>query len=507
MPLLPSRSLRQVPRVAFNVTTLVVAAALVVACSSSDASAPPNDTPTTDGGPSEEGGDGGTGTPPGQEGPSTCGNAKREGAELCDGDEVACSSLAALYTGGMTKCRPDCGGYDVSTCTVSSTKIEAVQPNVREPATWPHALCNKRGAFPLFVRRSATSKKWVVRLEGGGACAPSGGRPCYVRAESFVAPVLDNGQPIVDRALSDAKEVSNIPASFADPNYALLIYCSSDAWTGTRTEPMMVDDDATGTKKVPYTFTGRYNVRAALEILKQRYGLDDGDAATQIFFQGGSAGGHGVLHNVDQVKKAMPKTAAAKHLWAYSTAATYFAGWKQAASTVPGNWSAIDITGAHTGAFWEDGLPAGFGDWQAQMSDGRCAAAHPGHEELCFFASVHQPYIVDAEPKGLGVPLLVSTNLEDPNPQGDFGLVSGNGANTAFVDGGAAASKKWGDTLAADLANTRWVFAPRDPLGFHGARMTMKGAATPTLQSLVDAFVTKAEPDPFSYIDFPLAGN
>jgi hypothetical protein len=197
----------------------------------------------------------------------------------------------------------------------------------------------------------------------------------------------------------------------------------------------------------------------------------------------------------------MPKTAAAKRTWAFANAASYFIGWKVGDATVDGDWSALDSSGAHSGAYWEEGLPLILDAWKADLGSPQCEAAFPGQRQNCFFLGQLEPFIIEPAPKGLGVPLAVANNLEDPNPQDEFGIVTRT-KPVAFSAGGELASKAWGDVHKSKIAGLRWVFAAREPLGFHGARYSMKGASTPTLQSLLDAFVSKADPDPFSFIDF-----
>jgi len=430
-----------------------------------------------------------------------CGDGAKAGAEACDRDAVPCASLSALYTGGDARCRADCTGYDVSACAVAPARREVVQPAVREPARWGSAQCNKGGAFPMLVQRSTTSKRWVVRLEGGGACTPAAGAPCYAREASLVSPVVD-GRPLVDRTTEEARPVGNVPEDFADASYAQLVYCSSDVWSGEQNDPIEIPADATGTTTMPFRFAGRANVRAALEILVQRYGLDDGDPETRVFLQGGSAGGHGVLHNIDQLRAVLPRVTSGKRAWALANAASYFEGWGAADARVDGDWSARDQTGKPTGKYWDDVLPLAIASWRGNMGSAECLAAFPGQPAKCFFAKNLQPFLVEPAPKGLGVPVAIAANLEDPHPQDDFGIVTGGQKNLTFTAGGQAASKAWGDAHAAYAATLRWAYLPREPLGMHGVPLRTKGATTPSLQSLMDTFVREADPAPFSYVDF-----
>lgn len=432
----------------------------------------------------------------------TCGDGTRAVAELCDSDEVACTTLSALYTSGAAKCRKGCDGYDVSACVFSPSRAEVVQPAVREPARWANAQCNKDGAFPLYVQRSS-SKRWVIRLEGGGACSPAGGAPCYARPPTLTSPVVD-GKPLVDRSTTATSGFSNVPADFSDANYVQLVYCSSDAWTGEQNEPIQIPADASGTKTMPFRFAGRANVRAALEILRQRYGLDDADPETRVFLQGGSAGGHGVLHNIDQLRAALPATTAAKRVWALANAASYFEGWRAADAATEGDWSARDAAGAPTSLYWEDVLPAIIASWKGNMGSAQCVAAFPGNPSKCFFVANLQPHLVAPPPAGLGIPVAIANNLEDPNPQDEFGIVIGSGGSATFAPNGDKASRAWGTAHAARSTSLRWAYMPRAPLGPHGVPLRTKGAGTPSLQSLMDAFVQHGDPDAFSFIDFAI---
>jgi hypothetical protein len=51
--------------------------------------------------------------------PLKCGNAATDPGEACDGASLngySCAGSFAGYTGGTLRCRPDCGGFDVSQC-------------------------------------------------------------------------------------------------------------------------------------------------------------------------------------------------------------------------------------------------------------------------------------------------------------------------------------------------------------------------------------------------------
>ncbi len=76
---------------------------------------------------------------------------------------------------------------------------------------------------------------------------------------------------------------------FADANHVFVPYCSSDAWSGTRFS-RDVDDDP--------SFLGHYIVR---EVVKELVDFEQLLFHEELYLAGGSAGGAGVLVNVDTV--------------------------------------------------------------------------------------------------------------------------------------------------------------------------------------------------------------
>ncbi len=431
-----------------------------------------------------------------------CGNGVLNGAELCDGDTVACVDLATSYSGGSATCRADCRGYDVSTCARQPARVEYVKPALRD-ARWSDAMCSKAGEF-FFTVLLTGSDRWHISLEGGGYCSPGDINPCYARPDTLTTDLENIGNVTFSPADGErvrARGSIEHPASFADANVVTLHYCSNDLWSGTRTSPLALPAGPQGSATMPFRFNGRVNVAAAIDTLQQRYGLDDANPNTAVFFFGSSAGGHGVLNNADQLARRLPKTTRGGRLHGLAVAAQLPSTWGTVSASVPGNWS-LKEGGQHTGLFVEDVVEDLVTGWQSRYSP-TCEAAHPSEPWQCAFAATHHPYLTDRAPAGLGLPIALAQNLTDPFYQNMHGIVSPQAGG--FAPGGALASQAWAALHAQELASLRWVYAPRHELGQHGIPLNRPPVDpnVPTLGALMDAFVLGGRrPADFHLVDF-----
>ncbi|HOW51617.1 MAG TPA: hypothetical protein PLV42_06200, partial [bacterium] len=51
---------------------------------------------------------------------ATCGDSITNGADVCDGDAVDCTTLGD-FTGGFASCKTNCTGYDTTNCVKETT--------------------------------------------------------------------------------------------------------------------------------------------------------------------------------------------------------------------------------------------------------------------------------------------------------------------------------------------------------------------------------------------------
>jgi len=442
-----------------------------------------------------------------------CGDGLLEGDELCDGDTVDCTSLGTSYASGNATCRASCDGYDVSTCERGEPMLlEYVKPAERD-ARWLDAQCSETGAPFFFTVGLTGSDRWHIELAGGGFCSDTAISPCYGRPGSLtrdreVRGTGDDRMVVTpfDGERYGAVEAPLYPRSFSDANRVHLHYCSNDVWSGTRVDPLAIPGDAEGATTMPFRFAGRINVRATIEALQQRFGLDDANPELRVFVTGNSAGGFGTLLNVDQFAAALPNTAAAGRLHAMARAGAIAQGWGAVDAELAGDWSLVRTEdGAPTGTYLDeldDDLVQLF---QSEFS-APCEAAHAADRSQCMYAGVATPFLTAPAPEGLGLNIAIVQNLADPFYANIHGMLVRTSGYDFVVPGGEAATTAYGDLLANQLDGLRWLYAPRHPLRFHGIppHLPPEDTTVPSLRDLAETFVSSTDPAPFSYLDFGL---
>jgi hypothetical protein len=179
-----------------------------------------------------------------------------------------------------------------------------VKPAVRRDA-WKAARCNDGTPFAYTIR-PGTEPTWVVNLSGGFFCEDDHA-PCSDRRRRLTTTVgqRDGAVPRIvgEGVMSDDATVN---PTFASAWRVDAHYCSSDLWLGSSTERQ----PTTGDPDTGWYFSGRENIRVLLDALHELHGLDDADPDTRMLVVGTSAGGAGVVGNLDQVVAAVPNAAA-----------------------------------------------------------------------------------------------------------------------------------------------------------------------------------------------------
>ncbi|XP_057306546.1 palmitoleoyl-protein carboxylesterase notum1a-like [Hydractinia symbiolongicarpus] len=151
------------------------------------------------------------------------------------------------------------------------------------------ATCNDGSSAGYYIRREKESKLWIVYLEGGWFCFNE--RTCmqrfnhssiYSMTSSKLWPKLRQGDGLLNVHAKHNPQ-------FHKANHVYVPYCSSDFWIGNTTQ--------TTSKGVKIGFQGAHII---MEVIKDllKNGLKD---SSRLFFVGSSAGGIGVLQNIDRI--------------------------------------------------------------------------------------------------------------------------------------------------------------------------------------------------------------
>ena len=200
--------------------------------------------------------------------------------------------------------------------------------------TFPDAICNDGSPAAIYFRPyrgEANRNRWLINLRGGGGC--SDGQSCAARwcgcTGRMVCPAtpdttytnFDRGNMISAGPGSQAgtgiflRGDAARPNVLGDYNQVRVVYCSSDGWAGTRRAvPFTAVHPVTGAP-VAYTvhFLGSRIFDAVVATLRRdgvrettftlggaSAALPDLDDAEEVVFAGDSAGGAGVINNLDR---------------------------------------------------------------------------------------------------------------------------------------------------------------------------------------------------------------
>lgn len=355
---------------------------------------------------------------------------------------IPCSELGGLWTGGAATLRPDGSGYDVSGCErpLPMRQAEMVKPAEREPERWGAARCNDGTpfGFSLQLPPSGQSREWVIFLEGGGFCDDNA-LSCSTRGEKLSStPKADDRSSVtIEQRGIFNRDASHNP-TFHDANFVFAHYCSSDGWSGATAEKRPTQADPGG-----WYFSGRLNVRAMIEILIQRYGLDDADPQTRVLFAGSSAGGIGVEANADMLASLLPRAAAEGRVRLLDDS-----------GFIPDFDDPLYRPG-EADVSLPDLVAAAYDFWGSSLNplceaEARARGERPGR---CFLSARVYPFIAQPPPQGLGLPLLIQYSSIDQY------VIELHGIDNRNDPADAAALERWRANTLAELEGIPWVFS------------------------------------------------
>ena len=400
----------------------------------------------------------------------------------CAIDEVSdCTALAPSFTAGTATCRADRTGFDVTTCARGDRRFdnELVKPAVRDATRWSAAVANNGEPWSLEVSLSPTgSDVWIIRLGGGGfcdddllSCVDRGFLAMGVRTAdgTDIEPDKYGGMRrrwVEGPTGSTPNDVDN-PLLW-DANFAQLNYKSSTLWTGDsmaatdtscRDEGCLIPgtgpaDCETATRPNGAPCTGRWyrrgriNIRAGIEVLMQRFGLDDQTA--RVLYVGTSAGAYGVQHSADLLVERLPHTASRGDLrvvpdgaWAADFDDASFRMGDQYSTNTAADVAAVATSFARLGGTMLPTCVAG--ETAAGRDPARCTDSVVAHAWLT------RP----RDEGGLGLPVLVLKSRLDTLELG-FHLATSD-ATSLLEDASARAA--WVAVQDASLAGLPWLFA------------------------------------------------
>ena len=172
----------------------------------------------------------------------------------------------------------------------------------------PKAICNDGTPAVLYIKPAqdaAKGNEWIFHLQGGGGC--NSYEECRMRwcgenpydaakMSTRWTPETIKGKGIFSPSSDN---------SFAGANQVYVYYCSSDLWSGQKSDSLVTNPDDPSQQYI-LNFRGHTILETALQVLRAGAKSDDGAYtlpnlanATDILFTGTSAGSYGVVHNID----------------------------------------------------------------------------------------------------------------------------------------------------------------------------------------------------------------
>nr|XP_033815841.1 palmitoleoyl-protein carboxylesterase NOTUM isoform X2 [Geotrypetes seraphini] len=150
-------------------------------------------------------------------------------------------------------------------------------------------VCNDGSPAGYYLKESKGSKRWLVFLEGGWYCINK--ENCDARYETMRRLMSSKEWPSSRTGTGILSSQPEENPHWWNANMVFIPYCSSDVWSGA--SPMSDQND--------YAFMGVHIIQ---EVVKELLGKGL-DMAKVLLLAGSSAGGTGVLLNVDRVAKQL----------------------------------------------------------------------------------------------------------------------------------------------------------------------------------------------------------
>lgn len=246
----------------------------------------------------------------------------------------------------------------------------------------PLAVCNDGSAPVFYLARGAGdgANKWLLWFKGGFSCNDAGS--CKDRDDELTS----TQSPAWQRSFITSNGIlSGNPRAnpdFNNWNRVLMVYCSSDLWSGTRAER----EPSSG-----FYFRGYYVAVAIVDALQDAgiIGRPTMRDAAQVLVTGSSAGGVGAAQHADRIATQLS--------WADVRAAT------EANIGPLVNTTMLDAAALARQTDWNA--------WQPRPDDS-CTAAFPAEAIRC--GSVE--FLL--QQKQLSTPMFMRADLYDPVPLG-----------------------------------------------------------------------------------------
>uniref|UniRef100_H3D3E3 Notum pectinacetylesterase 2 n=1 Tax=Tetraodon nigroviridis TaxID=99883 RepID=H3D3E3_TETNG len=219
--------------------------------------------------------------------------------------------------------------------------------------------CNDGTAAGFYLKESKGSRRWLVFLEGGWCCHSK--ETCNSRYQNIPRLMSSSGWPQTKRGTGILSSRAEENPHWYNANIVFIPYCSSDVWSGTRTAPAPPE----------YSFMGSLIIREVIKDLAPK-GMKQ---AKVVMLSGSSAGGIGVMLNIERVAGQLSQLGADAQVRGLVDSGWFLESKQQRSPDCPETISCSP----------EDSIRIGLRMWNGVVPDGCRQLYKPGEEWQCFF--------------------------------------------------------------------------------------------------------------------------
>ncbi|KAM7418648.1 hypothetical protein PAMA_015989 [Pampus argenteus] len=237
--------------------------------------------------------------------------------------------------------------------------------------------CNDGTAAGFYLKEFRGSRRWLLFLEGGWCCHSK--ETCDSRYQNIPRLMSSSGWPQTKRGSGILSSQAEENPHWYNANIVFIPYCSSDVWSGTGPAPTPPSRPRQGREKerdrnantTEYTFMGSLIIREVIKDLIPK-GIKQ---AKVVMLSGTSAGGTGVLLNIERVASQLEQLGAETQVRGLVDSGWFLESKQQRSPNCPETVSCSP----------EDAIKIGLRLWNGVVPD-RCRQLYKrGEEWQCFF--------------------------------------------------------------------------------------------------------------------------
>ncbi|XP_041350935.1 palmitoleoyl-protein carboxylesterase NOTUM-like [Gigantopelta aegis] len=285
--------------------------------------------------------------------------------------------------------------------------------------------CNDGSPAGYYIRKSHGSSKWLVFLEGGWYCFDK--TSCRQRFRMMNEYMSSRKWPRHRKGSGIMSWDPEENPYYFHANMVIIPYCSSDSWSGTKN----------ASSREEFSFMGSLILEEVIKEL-MRKGLRN---AQKLLLLGSSAGGIGVLINLDRVAEVVHMRAPGVEVRGVVDAGWFLDNEPYKPQTCTNAFSCSPTLGINKGIdYWSPRLPPD------------CVAQYPTEIWRCYFGHRIYPH--------LKTPLFILQNLYDAAQIKVDNVFDDNGRGAELSSGQWSYLLKLGEEVKQTLQNATAVFAP-----------------------------------------------